>query len=77
MGGAKGAEKDGCHAMDGDGGPRRKRLGAISRRKVRTPPQQRQVNGMGSGSCGAGSPMRPKRARMRSRVLRAAEPRKP
>ena len=49
-------------------------MGAISRRKVRTPPQHWQLKGMGSGSLGAGSPISPNMDRMRSRVLRAAEP---
>ena len=50
-------------------------MGAISRRKVSSPPQQWQVKGMGSGSLGAGSPILPNMARMRSRVFFAAEPR--
>ena len=54
-----------------------KRMGAISRRKVSRPPQHWQVKGAGSGRMGAGSPIPPNWARMRSRVLRAAEARYP
>ena len=57
------------------GGARRGRMGAISRRKVSTPPQHWQVKGVDSGSWGAGSPIWPNMARMRSRVFFAAEPR--
>ena len=45
----------------------------MSRRKVSRPPQHWQVKGLGSGSMGAGSPISPNMARIRSRVLRAAE----
>ena len=42
-----------------------------------TPAQHWQVNGLGSGRMGAGSPIPPNRARMRNRVLRAADARYP
>jgi hypothetical protein len=42
----------------GVGGPRMGWMGLISRRKVRSPPQQSQVKGVGSGRLGADSPDR-------------------
>jgi hypothetical protein len=44
-----------CHGRGAlVGGARRRRMGAISRRKVSTPPQHWQVKGLGSASWGGG-----------------------